>query len=90
MLASDLTPSEYVLLIAEAFNRTIIELKLYFSRSYSFFCWGAFNRTIIELKPANNLHPYSQTHPFNRTIIELKHKYIDEDFADLVLLIGLS
>ncbi len=64
-----------------AFNRTIVELKLY--RLYHIeSSKSSFNRTIVELKllPAQPSENVRTT--FNRTIVELKHdlgSYLDID-----------
>ena len=54
-----------------AFNRTILELKYYYSYLYNVIS-NAFNRTILELKSVGAEKMTVPPNSFNRTILELK------------------
>ena len=56
---------------SDAFNRTIVELKLGFGTTGSVSA-NPFNRTIVELKHAQRGDAFRDLVAFNRTIVELK------------------
>ena len=63
-------------MFAQAFNRTILELKLQIVRAAGD-PYHAFNRTILELKPTKSFSAFSLTlAAFNRTILELKRQIV--------------